>query len=400
MNVKNFQVFQSFSFALACLACLSCSKYDFSGEVLTHSPSWSFENTFGLKINSIDEIILDENYLNFHQFRQVKQIENSIYYFGVDPQKPKGIEWINLDTQEKGSISFEHPSLFQLGPFYVHSFDSIFFTNEVPPRLWIGDSTGRVFDPYFLEDAPIDWDVPEYYFESLTMAHAPYYEHGKVHFQLSPLDYWDRDKSKFRFMTWFNLNDSTYGPNYGSPEGVYTSVKIEYPYQYSSGYFHIKGDTTVLSFPLDHHLYIYNNVNGQFLGKKEAGSLHMLSLYPPIRKGRLGSQEAQDFFSSAGFYHQLHFHSKLNLFSRVVTHEKELLDLDGKITSECLRTYSIQWFDDRFNLIAESDVPANSFRFLRTSTPTPTGYLAFKPCGAKMAENEFWECISVSPKLN
>jgi hypothetical protein len=182
-------------------------------------------------------------------------------------------------------------------------------------------------------------------------------------------------KSKFKFLTWYDLKTNTWGPNYGDCVEAYSLSNIEYPYSQSSAFFNVLGDTTYLSFPISHKVLMYNNRTGELLMEKVIGSNYLRKLPEPFRKNKMVPQQQMDFIYSAGLYGEPFYHQETGIFSRYVIHEKEAYDLDGKVLSEKFRKYSLVMFDKHLNHLGELMLDDEQNRPGRSQLGTPNGFI-------------------------
>ena len=110
-------------------------------------------------------------------------------------------------------------------------------------------------------------------------------------------------------------------------------------------------------------------------------------LVSPLRKNS-STQEEINFQISVPYYGGINFHSDLNLFSRIVYHDKELYTPEGKLSlSSCDRSYSVLLFDSELNLINEINL--QNLDLWERALATSNGYVVPGKCSESSGEDYF-----------
>ena len=135
----------------------------------------------------------------------------------------------------------------------------------------------------------------------------------------------------------------------------------------------LKGDTLIISYPMDHYVYGYNIKSGKEIFKKLACSKNVKALPSPLPKSDyLDRKTKWDFRISTPFYEPLYYHSKLKMYTRIIHYPQAVTLADGKLNNGEKRTSSVIILDSSLNIVGETKF-ANSFLGIYKSFPTSDG---------------------------
>ncbi|MCS6973330.1 MAG: DUF4221 domain-containing protein [Cyclobacteriaceae bacterium] len=226
------------------------------------------------------------------------------------------------------SISLDPNFVQNLGAFFVHTTDSIFITQELTYVLLINDR-GEIVDRYDLGHAPLSWtgsfDVPEYFFFAGSQAGLYYNSKRKdlVVTLTSPEIWYYENRSSFGLHGTYNILTKTWKCVFGLLPGVYARQNVAYPFILSNPYCLSIGDTSYVSFPMDHNLYVYNNQSGDLL-KVVCGAARNFQIAEPFPYSELDDLERQrNFLMTNGWYGALQYHRGVKLFSRTLVRNSQ-----------------------------------------------------------------------------
>lgn len=122
----------------------------------------------------------------------------------------------------------------------------------------------------------------------------------------------------------------------------------------------INDTTFVLSFPIDHHLYLFHT-NGNLLLKKECKSIYIDKIKAFNKDESVTFDKLIDAESCYPYYHSIHFDTKNKLIYRIAFHEQNVLNEDGERNSIYDRSFSIMVLDEHLNLLGDYFIPPYHF---------------------------------------
>jgi hypothetical protein len=272
-----------------------------------------------------------------------------------DIKKQNHLKTISLDPNMLGDI----------GSFYVHNLDSIFFTKE-PTELLMINQAGQLVRKWQLDNAPINWsltqkenenEAPLYYFPNITQSiHGYDRASHRIFINLTNIDIWYFDERKdFKLHGVFDLENNKWNILYGHLPNIYANrggQKLMYPFHLSQPFCLIKGDSSIVSFPLDHYIYIYNNRSGELLSKYCTNSKGVKMLGKPLAY-EADSQQQANFSITSPHYGQINYHAKAKTYSRLYLHGEALKNQDGTIKRLSDKRLSVIFLNEHFQVVGE-----------------------------------------------
>lgn len=281
--------------------------------------------------------------------------------------------------------------------------DSILTLQLMPPILMINDSRGNVFYkktlPFF------DFDVDNLWWKTMNMA----LDAGSFNYNLQPLRplYFDRSKKQV-FIPFlpvdyilldqvensetigvFDLENQDWDYGLGAAQGL---IKYRgdqnYTKIFDQNYFLVQGDTTFLSYPISHHVFLLNSKTGELIDEVIASPQDPDPIPAPIRKDVLTSSDfvkMEEWRAGSPFYGDLAFHEDLGMYSRVYFHKKSQIDgFKGAYWEN--RETTLLIFDKNLKLIQEIELDPEIFQLWRY-LPTSDGFLVSEMNLQKELEN-------------
>lgn len=261
--------------------------------------------------------------------------------------------------------------------FYVLNPDSIFFmgSNGLSVRLAEGNGAVRsTWTAEVLGFGPVNnflfpYFLPQYqaYFQSRSLLHltvVPAFFPTKKGYEDQPLQVvvdLSKDRTKLA---------------YGPAEGVMRfKESLVYPTDISFPYALVRGDTTFVSFPMDHFIYVYNNKSGKLLSKHGAASRHVSEFPAPVPADESKDyQRMWNFRIQTPFYEPLFYHARAKLYSRTVQHPQALKDEEGLLNTGRHRTASVIIMDQHLRIVGETIFEDGGLP-VHGSVPLPDGLL-------------------------
>ncbi len=286
---------------------------------------------------------------------------------------------------------------------YLINEDSILTLQLMPPILMINNSEGKVIYkktlPFF------DFNVDNLWWKSMNMAlntgsfnyniqllRSLYYDRYKkqVFIPFLPVDYIFLDKvENSETIGVFDLEKEDWEYGIGAAQGLvkYRGVQ-NYTKIFDQNYFLVQGDTTFLSYPISHHVFLMDTYSGELIDELVASPVEVDPIPQPINKELLSSGDfvkMEEWRAGSPFYSDFAYHESVGLYSRIYFHKKGVVDGFKGAYWEGRQT-TLLIFDDNINLIKEIDLDPTVFELWRF-IPTSRGYLVSEMNLQKEVEN-------------
>jgi len=270
-----------------------------------------------------------------------------------------------IDKTHLQTITLDPNLVGNIGSFYVHNLDSIFFAKE-PFEVLLIDRNGQIIQKWQLDNAPINWsltgkentnNIPLYYFPNIIQSILSYDNiNHRLFVNLTNIDIWYfGNRQDFKLHGVFDLVDNNWNLLYGHLPNIYASKgaqEIMYPFHLSQPFCLIKGDTSIISFPLDHYLYVYNNKTGKLLSSHCANGSDNQAIGVPL-KYDVDMQEQVNFTITSPHYGKLNYHQKIKLYSRIYSYGEILRNNDGTIKKTSDKRLAVIFLDENFKIVGE-----------------------------------------------
>ena len=286
---------------------------------------------------------------------------------------------------------------------YPISKDSILTLQRMPPILMLNDSEGRVFYkktlPFF------DFKVDNLWWKTMNLTlpagsfnynlqplRSLHYDRSKRHVFIPflPVDYIFLDQvENSETIGVFDLESQDWEYGIGAAQGL---IKYRGDQNYTGifdqNYFLVRGDTTYLSYPISHHIFLIDSESGELINEVVASPREVDPIPSPIEKKTLSSSDfvkMEEWRAGSPFYSEVAYHDSVDLFTRVYFHKKSVEDGFKGIYWENRKT-TLLVFNDNLELINEIDLDPKVFELWRF-IPTSRGYLVSEMNLQKELEN-------------
>lgn len=288
---------------------------------------------------------------------------------------------------------------------YLHpiSKDSIVTLQRLPPILMINDSKGKIFYKETLPYFP--FNIDDVWWKSMNTFSGE----NNYNFNIQPLRklYFDNKNSTlhipilavdYLFMEGvtdaetigvFELNSRKWKNGYGKSRGLMRyRGKNNYTGIFDRNYFFVKGDTTYLSYPISHHVFLINNKTDELIAEVLASPIDADPIPSPIKKDWLSSGDfvkMNEWRLTTGFYGELMYHNEKELFSRIYFKKPKI----GEASSGNYwqnRELTLLVFDKNLSLLDEINLDSEIFELWRF-IPTKDGIMVSEMNKQKDLEN-------------
>lgn len=164
--------------------------------------------------------------------------------------------------------------------------------------------------------------------------------------------------------------------------------KNNYSGIFDRNYFLVKGDTSYLSYPISHHVFLINNKTNELIDEILASPVAADPIPSPIKKDWLSDGDfvkMNEWRATTPFYSELMYHREKELFSRIYFHKMKISDsFPGSYWQNRVMTLLI--FDKNLSLLDEIDLDPEIFELWRF-IPTKDGMIVSEMNKQKALEN-------------
>ena len=348
-------------------SCTTSENTDTLNKLLI-APEVARKNTITLELDTINHIeIPDSIKNNGYRYRyRYKFIFNKLYFYGINRYNYGIIDLVDLSKQEYiKAIKVDEKSIQgEIGGLYVISKDSLVLFLSQPTAIALIDSIGKIRQLWSKKDLKIEESKHELISKSgwqlttFLSSQIPFFDTQKktFHVVIDPFSIYDMEGySGIERIGVYDLDKKKWNMLYAGAKGVMKEKgKRSYPYDMSHPYHLIKRDTTFVSYPSDHYIYLYNASNGTFLTRKAVPSLHIDTLFLPQTPEIMDdNQQNWNFRIQAPFYGPLVYHSDNRLFTRTAYHKQDLKLAHGELNDGLNRKSSVLIMDEKLNIVGE-----------------------------------------------
>ena len=299
---------------------------------------------------------------SFPEFTHTQVYDNRFLYGYKEGANRIEIFDIILQKHLK-SISIDQNFISNLGNFFVHKPDSIFFAKTQSSVVLINDN-GKIINQWNLESAPLGWVLPNeakstsapltFFFTSgkSIVSYSP--TNHRIYLNFASPDLWYfKDRLTAKLCATYNISTRKWVATFGQMLGVYKqTIGYRYPFVLSLPQMCVLGDTSIVSFPLNHNVQIYNNKTGKLLSEACIGSRFLKQLPSPLNEEGDAQQE-RNFLVTSSYYGDISFHKSVGLFSRVVVLPQDLKNSDGTLKRFYQKESSVILFDKNYKIVGE-----------------------------------------------
>lgn len=278
-----------------------------------------------------------------------------------------------------------------IGQTTFKSFDSIYFQVPNPATLFRFDSTGAVLQSSRIENFNTDWELegsPPGLLYDVPQGRLIFTKKNKFLAAIDPFGLWYYpNKEEIKSIVEYDLSTNLVTSNFSKIASQLSKAPIELIDKYTIPFVLHHKQSIYVAYPYDHSIYLYDDETKELLKKECLASEFISKLASPLKINH-SDQENINFQISKAYYSEINYHSKLNIFSRIVFHEKELYQGDGKLNkSICDRTYSLILFDEALNFVSE--IYLENFDVWDRALPTPKGFIVPGKCSEFSGEDYF-----------
>lgn len=256
----------------------------------------------------------------------------------------------------------------KIDAIHFHNFDSIFIFHRYPSNVFLIDSVGFVKRQWEVNrPIPGRYENFDYLLEVSVMSkHADITDGGKtlnsvIFFNVQPTV-----KSYSQpVMSKFDLDKGEVSHMYGHNPVEILELMLENRFygvdkMYPS--FVVKDSTSVLSYPFDHYITVYDNENDSLVRRAFAKSRYVDEFVTSSLEYE-GAEKAEKLMSEEPSYHDFIYDKYRGLYYRVVKHKQFYKDDSGLKNNYGEAPWSIIVLDKNLAILAEIPFPSDKYDF-------------------------------------
>lgn len=273
--------------------------------------------------------------------------------FNKDPEVLSGASGFYISTIDS---SFSNG----LNAFYVGSPDSIYlslkYSNQVVLinkegallNRWVLNDPVSFYTDYWLSASAGDW--MEIVNNQLYTAHAP-----RVN------DYTQIPDTKPVLI--YNLQERKVIANPGAyPESYHQGVWWHLVGMTANKAVNKKGEV-LISFPVEHALFLYNNDSLIQTTATESRYLKKYEFPSFDNEQRSNTAYKVKYVSTLGYYYSLIYDPFRNIYYRVVLHPQDYRNADNTVNMDADRSWSVMILDEDLNVLSETYFPSKKYLY-------------------------------------
>ncbi len=336
---------------------------------------------YNVELTDTINIEIPDSCLNYYSQRIIK---DSLLYL-YDIKYPDKVDVFCLKNMSfKKRIILKAPGFAQnLAGLFVKNKDSLFVLSQVSKFLYLFNSRGEFINSWNLDYPPFtvadNFTQTDFIFPVMLYEMTPYIDDRlNVYLTIAPLGIESlqnvADKTELQVV--YDLKKGDWKYAYAPYKGQMKEKGNKfYPFDLSFPYRLIYDEFVIISYPMDHSIFVYDKNTGDFL-KEYCFAVKGLTRFPD----GLSVEELDDrklswnFRVKTPFYGPVYYHSKVELFSRIYYTKQELLNAKGYVNDGSNRQAIVLLFDKNFKKVEEV-VIKNGQMGVHKVIPLPDGYL-------------------------
>lgn len=316
-------------------------------------PSLHKEDSLALKLADSLLISIDSEVLP--RYPEVFLFKDSILYgrngldfYTFDLKKEQYLRSFSVDPNFKSDIA----------GFYVATPDSIFLASE-PKVLSLINSNGQILKTWRLPEDRLGpkYDGYDINYFSRWVQPIQYVDQKSslIHLSFTNVDIWFfDDKNNYPGHGVFDFKHGNWLSEFGIYPDSYFEKGIKYPHVYTTPSVLAVDSITYISYPLDHYIYLFNNLTGSFIRKAQIQSNYLQETTEPLAFENNDLQAERYFIIQSGYYGDLNYHKEIKKFTRIVRHNNELYLANEKLNKPQNKELSVLVMDDSLNVLLEA----------------------------------------------
>ncbi|MBO8477862.1 MAG: DUF4221 family protein [Bacteroidetes bacterium] len=298
-------------------------------------------------------------YSGYHSFFLYK----NRYFYGVHTNSPNVIDVYDIQNETFLKRIEIDSSLVndRVSGIYVSSSDSIFFCQINPNRIYLIDSNGYIVNRWLQDDLMIKIADDEYLsryditFTTFLGQFRPLVLDNHIIIGLDPSGMY-KVISNIKRVGIYDMVHKKWNKFISKASDVESNIsKLGYPYDLEQPYIADGDKCIIVSYPMDHYIYVYSKSNYEFISKVPCYSKYVSYLPYPLPLKQINScQKNWNFRVQVPFYGAVNYHPEKDMYTRIIYHPQSLIDDNGNVNSGMDRSASIIIMNNQFEIIGET----------------------------------------------
>ena len=285
------------------------------------------------------------------------------YLYGVNNSCLNVIDVYDIQNQSYiQDITIDRKNLEdRISGLYVYSPDSIYFCQVNPNNIYLTDRKGTIINHWTHDDLKIkisDDELLSKYditFTSFLGQSCPLVLGNQIIIGLDPSGMY-KINGNLKRIGIYNMDQRQWVKFLSKASDVESNIKgLGYPYDLEQPYIADGDGCIIISYPMDHYIYIYSKDTYEFISKIPCFSRYVNEFPYPLPPDQINScQKNWNFRIQTPFYGAVNYHQNKGIYTRIVYHPQSLIGEDGNINDGTGRTSSVIIMDNKFQIIGET----------------------------------------------
>ncbi len=350
-------------YCFICIIIISSCNSGAKLNILLDTPNVKSQDIYTIYKTEIFNTKVFDTTENFYIYKFA--YKDSLLY-GVNTVESNIFDVYNIQSKSKFSrikLNRKEINDEDISALFVLSPDSIFFITSNTFNLYLINSFGDIIKKWELLKKPVSANINKELAKiGFTLPTIwPFFhmciKDNYLHVPISFVGLYKGNEfyQQIDRIARYNLNNSKWDLFYAPLRGIMKEKgNLLYPYDLNFPYLLIRNNISYVSYPLDHYVYKYDNLTGEFIEAIPAFSKSMGKLPKPFnRKDLNNNQKKINVRIQIAFYGALLYHEKIDMYTRIAYHNQPLIDKNGNMNLGIERTSSIVILDKNLNIVGE-----------------------------------------------
>ncbi len=316
-----------------------------------NKPNYTCNRNYNVSLKVTDTAIISLDTISLNSYSIYDYCDNDSLLYNYN-NKTHSIDILSLS---KDTV-VNHIYLQQEGPngikavsgMKVINKDSIFITSENYNTIYLINNNAQIINKFefnYLEENTTDFIV-----RSDNIFNAKIYiKNAKMYTYIYSLQE--------------NIKNEKIAIEYNMKNNKIEKFYADFPERYKKYYFSsletpsfiVNNNKTIIAYPNNSYLDVYDNNTGKLLYRKCVKSKYISEL-EALKKSSDMQSEA-DFLNEAAYYFALLYDKYNDVYYRICKHKMDLYDNEGMLNNRFSGSSSVIIFDNKLNIIGEQKLP-------------------------------------------
>lgn len=298
----------------------------------------------------------------FSGYNSIFLLKNK-YFYGVNNSCLNVIDVYDIQNQSYiQDITIDKKILDdRISGLYVSSPDSIYFCQVNPNNIYLTDSKGTIINHWTQDDLEIkisDDELLSKYditFTSFLGQSCPLVLGNHIIIGLDPSGMY-KANGNIKRIGIYDMAQRQWIKFLSKASDVESNIKgFGYSYDLEQPYIAEGDGCIIISYPMDHYIYVYSKDTYEFISKIPCFSRYVNEFPYPLPLKQINScQKNWNFRIQVPFYGAVNYHPEKRIYTRIIYHPQSLIGNDGNINDGTSRSSSIIIMNDKFQIIGET----------------------------------------------